>query len=243
MTDYDPRIVDLYDGDNPDGPDHDYYRALAEAADAKSVVDLGCGTGMLTVTLARAGRRVVGVDPSAAMIDYARRRPGAELVEWVHGDADDIPAGPHDFAVMTGNVAQHIPDGAWQRTLAALASVLRPGALLAFESRNPDVRAWEQWAAAEASTRQTIHGELREYDEITELEPGVVEMVSHNEFVDAGERVVGRTVLMFRSRDAITAALQNAGFAVRAVHGGWAGEPLETGSRVMVFEAVRAAAG
>ena len=30
MSDYDPRLVDLYDGDNPAGTDHDFYRALAE---------------------------------------------------------------------------------------------------------------------------------------------------------------------------------------------------------------------
>ncbi|RIJ15014.1 class I SAM-dependent methyltransferase, partial [Clavibacter michiganensis subsp. insidiosus] len=76
MPDLDPRLVALYDGDNPDGPDHDFDRALAEEVGARSVLDLGCGTGMLTVSLATAGRRVVGVDPSAAMLDVARGRPG-----------------------------------------------------------------------------------------------------------------------------------------------------------------------
>ena len=51
---YDPRIVDLYDLDNPDGPDHDFYRALADSRDARSILDLGCGTGILTVTLPKA---------------------------------------------------------------------------------------------------------------------------------------------------------------------------------------------
>lgn len=239
MTDYDPRIVDLYDVDNPDGPDHDYYRALADSTNALSIVDLGCGTGLLTVTFARRGCRVIGAEPSAAMIAYARNRSGAEHVEWVHGDSSAVPAGPHDLAVMTGNVAQHIPDGAWQRTLADLASVLRPGAVLAFESRNPDVRAWEQWATEVASSRQTMHGELREREEITEIEPGVVEMLAHNEFVETGDRFVERMVLTFRSREAIERELQSAGFEVRAVYGGWRSEPFEADSKIMVFEAVR----
>ncbi|WP_241534083.1 hypothetical protein [Clavibacter michiganensis] len=34
MPDLDPRLVALYDGDNPDGPDHDFDRALAEEVGA-----------------------------------------------------------------------------------------------------------------------------------------------------------------------------------------------------------------
>lgn len=33
--DYDPRIVDFYDEDNPDGADHDYYRSLAQRRNAQ----------------------------------------------------------------------------------------------------------------------------------------------------------------------------------------------------------------
>lgn len=35
MPDHDPRIVALYDEDNPDGPDHDWYRLLADEIDAR----------------------------------------------------------------------------------------------------------------------------------------------------------------------------------------------------------------
>ena len=55
----DPRLIALYDDDNPDGPDHDHARALAEELGARTIVDLGCGTGQLAVTLARPGRTVI----------------------------------------------------------------------------------------------------------------------------------------------------------------------------------------
>lgn len=84
MTALDPRLVELYDLDNPDGPDHDYFRALADQPEARTIVDLGCGTGMLTVTLARGGRRVMGVDPDDELLNFARRRAGGDDVEWVH---------------------------------------------------------------------------------------------------------------------------------------------------------------
>ena len=71
----DADLVELYDLDNPAGEDHAYYVALADAIDARSVIDLGCGTGLLARALARTGRTVIGVDPSLTMLDYARRQP------------------------------------------------------------------------------------------------------------------------------------------------------------------------
>lgn len=156
MNDYDRRRVALYDEDNPDGPDHDFYRVLADKVSAYSIVDLGCGTGILTVTFARQGRTVVGVDPSASMLAYARRRIGTAGVNWIVGDSRSIPAGLFDYAVMAGNVAQHMSDPDWNRTLSDLRKSLRKGGTLSFESRNPAVRAGESWASDERTTRETV---------------------------------------------------------------------------------------
>lgn len=237
MTDYDPRIVDLYDEDNPDGPDHAFYRALADDEGAASVLDLGCGTGILTLTFARPGRRVVGVDPSEAMIAYARRQPGADAVQWVHGDSGAIPDAAFDLAVMTGNVAQHIPDPHSVRALADLRAHLSPGGVLAFESRNPAVRAWEQWDAAARTTRQTQHGALVEWTDAAEVSPGVVELLSHNLFTESGEELIETQVLTFRDRDTITAQLEAAGFTADAVFGDWHRTPFRGDEPLMVFVA------
>ncbi|HHW84054.1 MAG TPA: methyltransferase domain-containing protein, partial [Actinomycetales bacterium] len=72
----DQRLAVIYDLDNPDGSDHDYFRSLVDDANAEVVTDLGCGTGILTVTLTRPGRRVVGIDPAPAMLARAASRPG-----------------------------------------------------------------------------------------------------------------------------------------------------------------------
>ncbi|OUE19181.1 Cypemycin methyltransferase [Clavibacter michiganensis] len=236
MTSLDPRLVALYDGDNPDGPDHDFDRALTEEVGARSIVDLGCGTGMLTVSLARRGRRVVGVDPSAAMLDVARTRPGGDSVEWILGDSRAVPAGPYDLALMTGNVVQHIPDAEWIRTLADLRADLRPGGTLTFESRNPADRAWESWAGP-ATTRDTAHGPLEEWAEVEETGPGRVAVAFRNRFAATGELVTDVQEFAFRDRATITAQLDDAGFDVDAVHGDFARGPLTASSRVMVFVA------
>lgn len=243
-TDYDPRIVDLYDLDNPDGPDHAFYRALADRLDAHVVVDLGCGTGILTVSLARPGRRVVGVDPSLAMLSYARTRPGADRVRWVDGDSRAIDVTEVDYVVMSGNVAQHVVGDAWPRTLADIARSLRPGGVLAFESRNPAARAWESWESATAeapSSRDTPHGPLTEWTAVTGPDGnGLVELRFHNRFERTGEELVEVEVLAFRDRQAIERDLAAAGLVVDAVSGDWAETPFVGTEPVMVFQARRA---
>jgi SAM-dependent methyltransferase len=233
-ADYDPRIVDLYDLDNPDGPDHDYYRSLA--VDAAHILDVGCGTGILTVTLPAPGRTVVGLDPSPAMLAYARSRPGAGRVTWIDGDTRALPGERFDLILMSGNVAQHIPHGDWERTLGDLRAVAAPGATLAFESRNPDARAWESWVQEVPSVRDTAHGPLTEWSAVEERADGTVLLRAFNRFEDTGETVVVEEVLVFRSRDGIEADLRAAGFEVTAVWGDWVRTPFD-GQRIMVFEA------
>lgn len=235
MNDYDPRLIDLYDMDNPDGPDHDFYRDLADERGATAVLDLGCGTGMLTVTFACEGRSVVGVDPSATMLGYARRRANADGVSWILGDSRTIPSGAFDYAVMTGNVAQHIPDAEWDRTLRELRQALTVGGTLTFESRNPAARAWENWSAH--TTRESAHGTLTEWMDVEEAPAGTVTLVCHNLFAKHNETVIETLVLVFRDRNTIEQQLMVAGFVVDAVYGGWDRIPITDSAQVMVFVA------
>ena len=237
MEDYDQRLVELYDEDNPDGPDHDFYRGLADEVSARAILDLGCGTGILTTTFARQGRTVVGVDPSVRMLAYARRRAGTAAVKWVLGDSRSIPPGAFDYAVMTGNVAQHIGEADWTRTLGDLRKALRAGGILAFESRNPAVRAWESWAAGERSTRETAHGTLIEWSEAEETAPGTVKLLAHNFFVKTNETVTETQMLVFRKRNALEGQLKTAGFDIEAVYGDWERSPFMRDAPVMVFVA------
>jgi SAM-dependent methyltransferase len=239
----DPRLVGLYDQDNPAGADHDFYRNLADEIGARTIVDLGCGTGLLTVTLADQGRSVIGVDPSRTMLDFARGRDGAEAVTWVDGDSSAIApalAGrPADLVLMTGNTAQHILGPDWPRTLRHIHDALRPGGLVAFESRNPDDRAWEAWSSAGRSSRDTPDGRLTEWLEVTSVTPGEVTFAAHNLFEATGEEAVHLSTLAFRSADELTGQLSDAGLTVRSIRGGWSGEPVTTSSRVLVMIAQR----
>ncbi len=184
----------IYDEDNPDGPDHDFYRALAQELNAKTIVDLGCGTGILTVTLAGAGRKVTGIDPASAMLDVARAREGGNSVQWVQGYSSQIKPNSADLVLMTGNVAMHILGQAWKQTLSDIAQGLNLGGVLAFETRNPDARAWEKWNKT-GRKRMTSAGVLHE---TTTVSSGVRlgtrdELRRGRPAIDHGHRIRGCT--------------------------------------------------
>lgn len=238
----DPRLVELYDHDNPRGADTDFYLRLAAILDARRILDLGCGTGLLTRELAAvAGRSVTGVDPSPAMLGVARRQPDAERVQWVEGDASALGTPAADLVVMTGNVAQvFLDDAEWSATLHAIHAALRPSGHLAFESRNPNARAWEQWTRNATYERiDSPFGPMECWLELVHVGDGRVRFEGHNVFTNTGEVVVASSELRFRSQAEITDSLANAGFTVEHVYGDWDGGPMTSASRVMIFVASR----
>src|SRR5690348_171767 len=141
-----PRLASIYDDLDADRRDLDVYVSIARELGARSVVDIGCGTGTLALLLAGEGLDVVGVDPAAAMLAVARAKPGAAAVRWVHGVAADLPRLHADLATMTGNVAQvFLDDDDWADTLASAHRALRPNGWLVFETRRPERQAWLEW--------------------------------------------------------------------------------------------------
>jgi trans-aconitate 2-methyltransferase len=84
------------------------------ASSPKIVVDLGCGSGPLTLELARRWprARIIGVDSSAEMLDQARRNDHAERAEWVLSDVeswDPALAGAPIDVITTNALLQWVP--------------------------------------------------------------------------------------------------------------------------------------
>jgi SAM-dependent methyltransferase len=216
----DPRLAELYDVLEAGRPDLEVYAALVEELGARRVLDVGCGTGSLACLLARRGLDVVAVDPAAASLDVARRKPYADRVRWVRAGAAAVPAIDADLAVMTGNVAQvFLTDDDWLAALRSIHAALRPGGSLVFEVRDPSRRAWEQWTPT-ATARRLRHpatGWFRNWTELNEVEPPFVSFVQVVELEDGGQRLVSDSTLRFRERHEVVDSLEQAGFVVLEV--------------------------
>jgi ubiquinone/menaquinone biosynthesis C-methylase UbiE len=96
------------------------------------ILDLGCGTGTLTVMLARAcpDVKVVGLDADPEVLARAREKSRAERVEieFVRALADDPPFSDGSFdRVVSSLFFHHLDSGSKRRALAATRLLLRSG--------------------------------------------------------------------------------------------------------------------
>jgi SAM-dependent methyltransferase len=109
--------------------------ALLEPVRERSgvVLEVGCGSGLLTRRLVDAGHRVIATDASPAMVDLARDHArGAEDVRVLVLPDDPLPEA--DAVVSVGHVVNYVGErDAVERSLVAIARALRPGGLFAID--------------------------------------------------------------------------------------------------------------
>jgi ubiquinone/menaquinone biosynthesis C-methylase UbiE len=235
-----PRLAEVYDPLDADRSDLDAYVAMADEFGAKSILDLGCGTGTLACLLACRGLQVTAVDPAAASLDVARGKPGGDRVRWVQGDATDLPALQVDLTTMTANVAQvFVTDEEWAATLAGIRNSLRPGGRLAFESRDPAKQAWLGWNADETYRRTVIPGvgPVETWIDLTDVRDNLVSFRTTFVFGSDGAVLTSGSALRFRSRDELAGSLATAGLVVDEVR-----DAPDRPGREFVFVARRAPA-
>jgi SAM-dependent methyltransferase len=214
-----PRLAAIYDLIDDDRSDLDAYLALVAELGARSVLDIGCGTGTFAGLLAERGLEVTGVDPAGASLAVARAKPGADRVRWLHGDVTTVPPVQVDLVTMTANVAQvFLTDEDWSATLAAARAALRPDGSLVFEVRDPARRAWREWDREHTHRHVAVPGgSVETWIDLTDVRLPLVSF-RHTFVFDAdGVVLTSDSTLRFRGREEITASLRAAGLVVRAI--------------------------
>jgi ubiquinone/menaquinone biosynthesis C-methylase UbiE len=223
-----------------------FWRAVAERAGGR-VLELGCGTGRITIPLGRAGVRIVGIDRSDAMLARGRRRVKRARLErrvrLVRGDVRALP-----FRTKPGFAAVLAPYGILQSllrerdlaaTLESVRGVLAPGGTFGLELV-ADLPSWEEyrkrvslkgWRGRRGGAHVTLVETVRQ-------DPKKRLTIFDQAFTERRGRArrTHRFSLTFRTLSVpqITRRLEKAGFEVTALLGDYRGGPWDPRAEVWV---------
>jgi SAM-dependent methyltransferase len=163
-----------------------FYREIARRRGADRILELGAGSGRVTVPLARDGRHVVALDQSAAMLarfgDRIARLPApvAARITPVAGDLRTFSVGGRfPLAIAAFNVLEHLyTRGEVTACLQRVAAHLGPGGAFAFDVQLPDL-AWlirdpsKRWARTRftdpTTGRAMYYSTNHDYDPVSQI--------------------------------------------------------------------------
>ncbi|HMP50743.1 MAG TPA: class I SAM-dependent methyltransferase [Candidatus Melainabacteria bacterium] len=230
-----PLLVELYDLDSGWSEDRQYYLSLASGKDMR-ILDLGCGTGLLCNAYARSGHKVVGVDPSSAMLQSARQKEFGAEIEWIESSAQEFRSPEKfDLIIMTGHAFQVLlTDEDIASTFDTIKAQLAPYGLAVFESRNPSIEWSSRWNyEIELSSPR---GSVIEKREFLSFESGTEFMNFELKYSFLEAEFVSRSRLRFPGLEKIKSGLDEATLALEALFGDWQqGDFLANRSEEMIF--------
>jgi SAM-dependent methyltransferase len=242
----DAQLASLYDA-FPFDADVPLYLELARA-EGDRVLEIGCGSGRLTVPLAEAGLDVTGIDISPHMLALARAKlqQRAVLKEADMRTFDVRDNGPFDLAIVPVRSFNYLVDRRDQaRTLQRIAEHLRPRGLLALDLLHPSP-AWVGQQPGSMRDDLLHHWTERgvtvsrvESVVSTDLAEQIRVIRSAYEIVDEHGSVVTKRFVEWRFRYLYRFEaehlLERAGFVIEHVYGGYQREPFTSASSTMLF--------
>jgi len=227
-----------------------FWRTLALQSDGP-VLELGCGTGRISIPLARAGVPVVGVDRSEAMLSRARRRIKrgrlSSRARLIRGDIRSLPFGSSTFPLVMapyGVLQSLLRERDLAATLDAVARVLKPGATFGLELV-ADLPSWDEYRkrVSLAGWRGGPRGSHLTLIETVRQDRARRMTIFDQQFVERrGTRRRTHTFsLTFRTLSVpqMTRRLEKAGFEISALLGDYRGGPWDPRADVWMILARR----
>lgn len=218
-----------------------FWRRLASAQDGP-VLELGCGTGRITVPVARDGVRVVGIDRSGPMLVRARRRlrrAGLQAL-LLRGDIRQLPfrrRARFDLVMAPYGILQSLTrERDLSETIEAVRRVLRPGGLFAIDLV-PDLPRWSEYDRRVSLSGRKGIGHLTLTESVRQDRRKKLTIFDQEYEERRGrQRTVHRFSLTFRtvSVPQMRRRLETAGFRIEAVLGGYDGGPWDPRADVWV---------
>ncbi len=220
-----------YDADNSWGPDDDFYLELARDIGGP-VLDVGCGTGRLTIAMAEAGLDVTALDVTPEMLERARAKSGHLDVEWIHGDARTMQLGRRfRLITMTSHGFQHLlTDQDISDFLDRAREHLLDDGWLAFETRNYAAKTFG--GSGELTLWKTIEDpDGRQVDVLFgstyDPQTGIEHLTGERAVRDSGERYRSTTDLRYIDVEDLNRMLDEHGFDIIHQYGDWQKGPLD----------------
>ena len=231
--------ADFYDWENAqtlDRRDVRFWQDMATRANGP-VLELGCGTGRVTLPIARAGAQIVGVDRSAEMLAHARRRVRrakyGRRVSLVRSDIRSLPfrtSTRFDLVMAPYGILQSlVREADLKATLESVSRVLSAGGVFGLDLV-PDLPVWKEYR-----NRVRFQGSRRGGDSRITLVESVRQdrarrlTIFDQEYIErrGGARRARKFSLVFRTLSVpqMISRLERAGFRISAILGDYDGKP------------------
>ncbi len=231
-----------------------FYRDLAKQRGGP-ILDLGCGSGRVTIPLARDGHQVHGIDQSASMLATLRKRveaapePVKDRITVSPGNLCTFTVpGKYELAIAAFNVLEHLyTRGELAACLARVDAHLAPGGAFAFDVQMPDL-AWllrdpaKRWAKTRftdpTTKRAMYYSTNHDYDPVGQI-------VNIRLFYDPVDGKGPAKVVKLSQRKYFPAELEalvaHSGFRVVERYGDFSGRELDGAAESQVLICERAA--
>jgi SAM-dependent methyltransferase len=236
----DPAIYDCENKEfEPDGP---FYLALAQRLGGP-VLEMGCGTGRITIPLAQHGIDITGLDVVPGMLERAKSKAGGLAVCWVEADARAFHLdNQFRFIFESGAAFQHMLERQDQEAmLARVREHLAPDGCFVVSSIFPrgrlleNVESEQEWFSylTEQGQQVRVSG-TQYYDSVRQIK---LETAYRRWRDSAGQQVTRCAPLSLRYTfpQEMEALLHYNGFLVVERYGDWDQSPLSSESRSMLY--------